>query len=70
MSIELALADAANNCERDGANATITLRGGVEITGKLEQRGGGGDLGTVHIRHGDGWSTVLVSEIAAVSSHR
>lgn len=70
MSINLALADAANNCVREGALTTLTLRSGVEIVGKL-QRVGPSDLGTVHIRHGNGgWTTVIVSEIGAVTSHR
>lgn len=70
MSIELALADAANNCNREGALATITLRSGREVTGRLEQKSGA-DLGTriVHKRSG-GWTTVRVEEIAAVESHR
>jgi hypothetical protein len=70
VSIELALADAAKNCNEQGASATLTLRSGVQIVGKLE-RESGADLGTrhVHHRHG-GWTTVRVEEVAAVESHR
>lgn len=77
MSIELALADAANNCVREGALVTITLKSGVQYTGKLE-RVTGSDFGTRHMKidkpaypgDGGGWVTMLTGEIAAVESHR
>jgi hypothetical protein len=70
MSIELALADAANNCAREGARALIVLRSGHRIDGKLKQESGG-DLGTRHVIKDDGgWATFLVEEVAAVESHR
>lgn len=69
MSINLALADAANNCIRENAKATLTLKGsGVQYTGRLD-RSNVGDTAQVHTEHG-GWVTVVIDEIAAVASHR
>jgi hypothetical protein len=73
VSLRLALVDAANNCARESARATLTLRSGREITGTLDKPGplAEGDGGTVIVhRPGGGWATVLVEEIAAVESHR
>lgn len=70
MSIELALADAANNCKRENAEVTLTLRSGVQFTGQLSGKSGA-DLGTRHMRFDNGgWATIQVDEIAAVHSHR
>jgi hypothetical protein len=67
MSIGLALADAANNCTRQGATATLTLRSGVQIAGRLERSVA--DLGTAHIKKPDGgWAAVREDEIAAVET--
>lgn len=63
--LRLALLDAATNCQRVGATATLTLKSGVQLTGKL-QRSRAGDL-LAHIRRQDGgWASALVEEIAAV----
>jgi hypothetical protein len=68
MSIELALADAATNCAKQGATAVITLRSGVQIEGKLK-RNTGADLGTRHLETATGgWATFRVEEIAAVQA--
>lgn len=69
MSMGLALADAANNCSRQGAKATLTLRSGVQFTGKLQPESAA-DLGTRHLHTEGGWITVVTDEIAAVESHR
>jgi hypothetical protein len=69
MSIGLALADAANNCTREGATALITLKSGVQIIGSL-QRQSGADLGTRHVHTATGWATFLVDEVAAVEARR
>ena len=65
MRLALALLDAANNCERDGASAILTLRSGREIKGKLSAPA---QPHTAHVALGDGgWATVLVEEIVAVT---
>lgn len=69
MSINLALADASNNCKREGANATISLKSGLQFTGKLKRDNSPFDTCVIHTE-GGGWVTVLIEEIAAVSSHR
>lgn len=69
MSINIALVDAANNCARQGARATITLKSGVQFTGSLKHESGA-DLGTVHMNIESGWATIDRDEIAAVHSHR
>lgn len=69
MSLELALADAANNCARQGAKCTLILRSGAQLTGKLSPRSPS-DIGTRNMDIDDGWVTVLVDEIAVVHSHR
>jgi hypothetical protein len=69
MTLNLALHDAARNCERDQALATLTLKSGAAISGKLERPAVGEFAGksTVQVRKPDGgWATVLVAEIAAV----
>lgn len=67
MSLGLALADAKNNCDRHGATATLTLRSGIQISGKLNT--GASDLNTAHIKKQDGgWATIVVDEIAAVET--
>lgn len=69
MSITLALADAARNCANDHrAQATVTLKSGVQLTGTLRVESGA-DLGTRHIKIGRGWATFLTDEVAAVESH-
>lgn len=66
MSIDLALADAANNCVQHGAVAEITLKSGALLVGHLERQSGA-DLGTRHMKTpGGGWVTFRVDEIAAV----
>jgi hypothetical protein len=71
MTIELALADASNNCVREDAMATITLRSGVRYTGKLKKRPSdlGSDTRLLELS-GGGWVGLRVEEIAAVESHR
>jgi 1,6-anhydro-N-acetylmuramate kinase len=68
MSIQLALVDAANNCKQEDAKATLTLRSGVQITGRLK-RDMVPDTAQILLA-GGGWETVLIEEIAAVRSHR
>lgn len=66
MSIGLALADAASNCARYGATATLTLRSGVRITGELKRENSTYGI-TVRLRKPDGgWATVDTDEIVAV----
>lgn len=67
MSINLALADAANNCARENAVATITLKSGRQFTGTLK-RGAGVDSDTHVMEVGQGWVTFLKDEVAAVQS--
>lgn len=68
MSIELALADAAKNCEEQRATAMVTLRSGRQLIGHLKRQSGA-DVGTRHIRtDAGGWATFLVEEVAAVES--
>jgi hypothetical protein len=64
--LTLSLADAANNCiSEDRARAQLTLRSGAIFTGRLERDP---HWETAHLKQdGGGWTTVLVSEIAAVS---
>lgn len=67
-AINLALHDAATNCIRDGATATLTLRSGVQIIGKLEKSN---LRDTAHLKTDrDGWATVLAEEIVAVEVNR
>lgn len=69
MSIPLALADAAKNCQLQDAVCTLVLKSGQLVTGKLEKDAGAVAGGTVHLKtQTGGWATVLVSEIAAVKS--
>lgn len=73
--IVIALHDAATNCVRDGATAVLTIKGGPQITGKLEKPIGSLHVegATVHVKpsgSGGGWAVVLVSEIAAVEARR
>jgi hypothetical protein len=66
LPLTLALADAANNCMQQGATATITLKSGVQLVGKLNTQKGV-DMGSRHIEtEGGGWITFLVSEAASV----
>jgi hypothetical protein len=67
VSLNLALADAANNCDREGATAIITLKSGVQYEGKLDREKL--DTGTAHmtLTHG-GWVTIDKDEIAAVEA--
>lgn len=66
----LSLHDAATNCERDGGQATLTLKSGVQFVGKLKKENSSLHVegATVHMSvEPGGWATVLVREIAAVS---
>lgn len=66
----IALIDAATNCSRDGATATVTLKSGVRISGKL-QRPTMADPPDAHIQKDDGgWATIDTNEIAAVETQR
>lgn len=67
MSLELALADAANNSINHNAYTRLILRNGVELTGQIDKRFGRNDE-SCHLKIGDGWVTVLRSEIIAVHS--
>lgn len=69
MSIRIALVDAANNCVREGATATITLRSGVQVTGKLQRNEANMDSYVVRLP-GGGWVVILIEEVAAVESTR
>lgn len=70
MSINLALADAAVNCSKEGATAVITLRSGVQLVGKLERQNTA-DLGTRHMRtDSGGWITFATDEVVAVEARR
>lgn len=70
MSIELALADAAKNCEERRATAVVVLRSGVKLVGHLKQVSAA-DQGTRHMRTDTGgWATFLVEEVAAVEATR
>lgn len=66
--INLSLHDAATNCSRDGATAILTLRSGVQLSGKLERPSA--DPLSAHIKTATGWITVLVEEIVAVEARR
>lgn len=67
MSIDIALADARNNCVRDGAKCTVILRSGVRVVGRLKNT----DPSTAHFETiGGGWATVDRDEIVVVESHR
>lgn len=68
--MNLTLFDAATNCSRDGAVAKLTLRSGAEFEGKLEKPGSA-SASTAHMKiGGEGWATILIEEIAAVSTRR
>lgn len=65
-SLSLALADAAANCTRENATATITLKSGVQVSGKLQRPRPAGE---VHLKKDDGgWATILEDEVAAVET--
>ncbi len=73
MSMALALHGAANNCARDGATATLTLKSGVQVTGKLSKPPGEGVFSNEEIAHvttDHGWATVVIAEIAAVIAEK
>lgn len=63
--IEIAIADAKKNCDRDGATAIVSLNSGIQYQGTPEALPGN----FVHMRlsHG-GWVTIAQAEIAAVES--
>ncbi|HEX7926474.1 MAG TPA: hypothetical protein VF678_02715 [bacterium] len=65
--ILIAISDAARNCRDYGAVATVTLRSGVQLVGRLEAGPAHLDT-TAHLKQNDGgWSTFLLEEVAAVS---
>jgi hypothetical protein len=64
MSIQLALHDARNNCMRAGATATITLRSGVQYSGKLERP----EHAPILRKKDGGWVAIDTDEIAAVET--
>ena len=66
-AICLALADAANNCYNNyDARCTLTLRSGVQFTGRLE-KDPGGFVTDAHMKNDrKGWVTVDSLEIVAV----
>jgi hypothetical protein len=66
VSLGIAIADAADNCVKQGAVARLTLRSGAQFTGTIKRSNV--DLNTVHISIGSGWATILEAEIAAVQS--
>jgi hypothetical protein len=69
VSLELALYDAATNCIRDGAVATVIFKSGTQLIGEL-QKSSGADLGTRHMKFKDGgWATFLIDEVASVEVH-
>ena len=70
--IPIAISDAAKNCATTSdAVATITLRSGVQLRGKLDSDFTNVGLGTTgHLKHGSGWTTFLLEEVAAVSVDR
>lgn len=74
VSISLSLHDAATNCARDGAICTLTLKSGVKISGQLQQTPDGVTFSKAETAHmktdGQGWTTVLIGEIAAVGVRR
>lgn len=67
MSIRLALADAAKNCEECGAMAVVMLKtSGIQYEGKLKRER---VLESQHMEldHG-GWVTIDTEEVAAVEA--
>jgi hypothetical protein len=50
----------------DNATATLTLRSGVQITGKLERPQVGPSIDAVHVKQSNGWATAIEDEIVAV----
>lgn len=63
--IRISVHDAATNCMRDGAVATLTLKSGVQFEGKLKKPSSAFEK-TAHIEIGEGWTTVDMAELAAV----
>ncbi len=71
MSMGLAAHDAATNCARDGARATVVLKSGREFVGLLEVPGSLNDNenATLHMRvESGGWLTILFREVAAIGA--
>lgn len=71
-AMNLALADARKNCREHYAIATVTLRSGVQIDGRIEGMEPAFPIEeTVHMKtdHG-GWATLLSSEVVAVQVRR
>lgn len=70
--IHLALHDALNNQQKQGAKVVLTLRGGAELTGKLKPPPTGStyhEQTTVMLEtRVGGWHTVLIDELAAVGA--
>lgn len=68
--LRISVIDAANNCVRENAVATVTLRSGVQFTGELEKPTQA-ESTTVHMKTGrEGWSTIDFEEIVAVGVER
>lgn len=65
--LRLALVDAANNCERDGATATLTARCGVQWHGTLKRPLPHARTCIVYKPDG-GWCTVRIRDLAAVET--
>lgn len=65
--LPITLIDAANNCAREGAVTTLTLKSGKEISGNLQKPLSGADTAHVKLLDG-GWATALMAEIASVES--
>lgn len=63
---EIDFVDAATNCAQHNGVATLTLRSGVQFEGLLERPAGD----TLHMKIGDGWATVALAEVVAVSVRR
>lgn len=68
--LDIALADAANNCASDSSvRTTVTLRGGVQYTGVLRKDSRVHEPTKRLSLDNRGWVTILRSEIIAVESH-
>jgi hypothetical protein len=66
VSLNLALRDAAKNCQGHDAQAILTLRSGKEFTGILLTLDGTTLPESVRLETPTGWATIITDEIAAV----